>query len=417
MNLFIKINLIFIFLLCFNGLKGQTDFRQGYVITNENDTVNGLIDYRGDTGNSQKCVFKVGETSVVKEYKPFDIQGYRFKDSKYYVSKTVLVDGAKVHLFLEFLVHGTADLYSYNDGKTSYFFIQRSGQKIVELVVRKVLSKNDRSSYLRERNEYIDTLKFVLADSPRFFPIINKTALDAPSLMMLIKRYNNYVSSEKAVFYEKQPPDVKLTIAPFISVNSSSLTFDHSELYEALNFKQTNYASIGLQLNASLPKSSRTLSFQGSAELGKSHFYGSAIHPLNPLMFEEVNLQITTLKGKVGLKYTYPKGKFRPNIMIGGNILYLLKKEGNRVEDLKEISTIFMSQSNENIMNKALYGFNLDLGVDYHLSSSLVPFVSIGYSSSTGNNKGEETRLFIRNSYTSITTILKTININAGIYF
>ena len=417
MNLLLKVNLCFIFLLCLSELKGQTDFRQGYVITNENDTVNGLIDYRGDMGNAQKCVFKVSEASLVKEYKPFDIQGYRFKDSKYYVSKTVVVNSAKVQVFLEFLVHGTADLYSYNDSKTFYFFIQKSGQKIVELVVRKVLSKNDRSSYLRERNEYIDTLKFVLADSPRFFPVINRTALDAPSLMMLIKRYNNYVSSEKAVFYEKQPPDVKLTIAPFISLNSTSLTFDHSELYEALNFKQTHYASIGLQLNASLPKSSRTFSFQGSAELGKSHFYGSAVHPLNPLKFEDVNLRITTLKGKVGLKYTYPTGKFRPNIMIGGNVLFLLKKEGNRVEDLTETPIIFMTRTNENIMNKALYGFNLDLGVDYHLSSSLIPFVSIGYSSSTGNNKGEETRLFIRNSYTSITTILKTININAGIYF
>ena len=416
MNLLLKVNLCFIFLLCLYDLKGQSDFRPGYVITNESDTLHGLIEYRGDTRNAQKCVFKKSPATVVKEFKPFDIQGYRFNESKYYVSKTVVVNGARTNLFLEFLVHGTADLYSYNDGKAPYFYIQKSGQKIVELTIDKELVINDKTSYLREKNDYIDRLKFVLADCPRFFPMIERTALDAQSLMMLIKRYNNYVSSEKSVFYEKQEPDVKVKIAPFFSMNSSSLTFDHSPLYGAIDYQKSNYPTIGLLLNTSLPRSNRTISFQVSAEVGKSNFYGTGIHPLNPLLFEEDYLHITTLKGKAGIKYTYPRGTFRPTLMIGGNILYLLNKEGRRVEDMKELSTIFINEVRENIMAKSLYGYDLEFGIDCHLSSRIIPFFSIGYTSSTGNNKGAETRLYSDNNK-PLTTILKTFNINAGLYF
>jgi hypothetical protein len=417
MNLFIKVNLCLLCIFCLSELKGQTDFRSGYVINNQNDTIYGLIDYKVATKNMNKCDFKANEKSEIKEFSPTDVKGFRFKDSKYFISKDVIVNGEKIALFLEFLIDGTADLYSFNNGTSPRFFIQKSDGEITELVIKKERLKNETTSVSHEKYEYMSTLKTVLADCPRLFPAIDKTAFETQSLLMVVKRYNDYVSSSKSVFYEKQPPDVKISIAPFISANSSLLSFDRSVLYQALDFKRTNYASIGMQINASLPKSTNTLSFLGTLELGKSHFYGNGIHPLNPMDYEEVNLNIIYLKSKIGLKYTYPKGKFRPNVMIGGNIIRLLEKDGKRVEHATEGSTIIIHQSSENIMNKTLYGFNLDLGVDWHLSSSLIPFASIGFSSSSGNNKGEETRLYVINSTTAITTILKTITFSVGLYF
>jgi hypothetical protein len=170
-------------------------------------------------------------------------------------------------------------------------------------------------------------------------------------------------------------------------------------------------------LNISLPKSTRTLSFQASAELGKSKFYGTGLNPYNTSVFEEVYYKTFNLKGKLGLKYTYPKGMIRPTLLIGGNIIYFLKREGRRVADNVESTTIYINESYENIMAKAVYGYDVELGIDFHFSKKIVPFFSAGYMSSSGNNKGPEARTFISDSSKAIKTFIKTFNINAGIYF
>ena len=66
-------------------VKSQTDFRPGYVIKNEGDTVYGVIDYRGDQLMSKVCKFKNSNNKLFS-YSPFDIQSFRFVDGKYYVS-------------------------------------------------------------------------------------------------------------------------------------------------------------------------------------------------------------------------------------------------------------------------------------------------------------------------------------------
>jgi len=89
-----------------------------------------------------------------------------------------------------------------------------------------------------------------------------------------------------------------------------------------------SYPSIGLLLNTSLPKANEKLSFQVSGEFGKGYFYGTGVNSRNDA-FEEVHLHTSILKGKAGLKYTYPKGKIRPTLMIGGTILKLFNIDGN----------------------------------------------------------------------------------------
>jgi hypothetical protein len=414
MNLFIKVNLCLLCFFCLSELKGQADFRSGYIITHQNDTIRGLIDYGIATKNVNKCDFKARGSSVVKEYFPADIKGFRFTDSKFFVSKEVVVNGEKVRLFLEFLIDGTADLYSFNNGVNPRFFIQKSDGEITELMIKKERVKGEESSLVHEKYDYMSTLKSVMADCPRFFSAIDKTALETQSLIMLVKRYNNYVSSSRSVFYEPQPPDVKVTWAPFVSYNISTLDFNHSALFEAIDFQNSEYPSIGVLMNISLPKSNRTMSFQGSAELGQSKFHGTGLNPFNTSVFEEVYYKTLNLKGKLGMKYTYPKGMIRPTLLIGGNIIYFLKRDGRRVADSKENMTIYIEETYENIMANGVYGYNIELGIDFHFSKKVVPFISAGYISSSGNRKGSETRIF---SPSAITTIIKTFNINAGIYF
>jgi hypothetical protein len=419
MNLLLKVNFCFIFLLCLINLKGQTNFRPGFVITNENDTLRGLIDYRGDIRNSQSCDFKDNETSVVKEFKPFDIKGYRFIDSKFYVSKTVMSNGQEVKLFIEYLVNGIAGLYYYFDSGKSHYFIEKADGRMFELTNDEVLHSENGQQYLRESKSYIGYLRYAFADCPQIYSSIDQTQLETKSLIKITKKYHDYVCKDgKCIIYEKPLPAIRIGFASFVSMNVSSIKFSNCPLYEAISFNTAYYPSIGLQMNMSLPRVNEKLTLQISEEYGKSYYYGTGTNPFaHSDNFEEVYINFATLKGKAGIKYTYPKNKIRPIIMAGGIFSWLPNKNVRRVYDSQTNSTIYMSEYRDDVLPDSQFGYYIDLGVDYHFSKSIVSYFSVGYNSVSGGNEEESSRNLLANPYQPLKTKINTINITAGIYF
>lgn len=411
-----------LFFFCISVSIAQTDFRPGYIITNKNDTLHGLIDYRGDARNSKICVYKENETSASKEYLPGQIKAYRFLESKYYVSKNISGNEIKKELFLEFLVNGIADLYYYRETNDSpHYFIEKQDGQLFELKNTEELIKNndspyywERNEYVREKKEYIGLLKYAFADCPQLFETINNTRLDTKSLINITKKYHNYVcDGEKCIIYEKQSPVIKLRFAPYFSMNATFFNFVNSkDFYKEIKYQISSYPSIGIQMNTSLPHANEKISFQASAEIGRNYIYGNGNYTQNDT-FNEIHLHNTFLTGKGGFKYTYPTGKLRPTIMIGGNMVMILDKEGKRLQDKNENGTIYISEYEENLIADWLYGYNLDLGIDYHLSSACIPFISIGYTSSTGANSKPASY----SKFKPLISKFKILNINVGLYF
>jgi len=245
-----KAVLLLLLLFSVYDLKCQTNFRRGFVITNENDTLHGLIDYRRDARNSKKCDFKDGQRSVIMEYMPSSIKGYRFDDGKFYISKSVKLKGKDVQLFLEFLVNGIADLYYYTDGANQYYFIEKADGQLLELNIIQKSIKIDGEEYTQRTMKYIGLLKYAFADCQQIFPLINKVVLEDKSLIEITKRYHDYVcDGEKCVIYEKKLPAIRLTISPFVSINGSFLKFKNVFLYDAVHFKMGSYNRMELELN------------------------------------------------------------------------------------------------------------------------------------------------------------------------
>ena len=111
----------------FGSIQAQRDYRKGYIITNQQDTVYGWIDYRGDIRNSKVCSFKKTETDQATEYSPSDIAAYRFINSKFYVSKNVGSEYVPKLVFLEYLVNGLANLYYFrDDGSIDRYMLKTS---------------------------------------------------------------------------------------------------------------------------------------------------------------------------------------------------------------------------------------------------------------------------------------------------
>ena len=401
--------LILILLLYLSDLQGQTLFQPGYVITNENDTLHGLIDYRGDTRNAKRCDFKTDLNSSVQEFTPQTIKGYRFIDGKYYVSKIIKSNDKEVQIFLEYLVNGINDLYFYADITQNHYFIEKSDGKLIELTNERKMISIDGKDYIQESKNFIGLLKFAFGDCPQIFPLINKAKFENKSLIDITKRYHDIkCDGEKCIIYEKQLSVMRYRFAPFLSMNNTILKFTDIAVYEEIKFKMASSASVGIVMNASIPDLNEKMSFQVSAEFGKNYFYGTGLIE-SIRAFEEVHLHTSSLKFKGGFKYTWPKGNFRPTILCGANLIRFLKSDGRRIQESYSNSIITTQEYTDLKASNLLIGYNFEVGIDYRKSEIYVPFINIGFSNSSGMGDHPDIGLY--------STHLKTIHINAGIYF
>lgn len=208
-----RITFIILFLCCMHQLQGLTNFLPGYIITNENDTLHGLIDYRSEARNAKKCEFKESENAPVKEFFPHSIKSYRFIDSKYYISQNIPVEGKEIPVFLEFLVNGISDLYFYTDGQNFNYFIAKEDGKFIELTNDKRQFERDGKQYATRSNKYIGQLKNVFADCQQLYPLINSSKMSHKSLISIthkkIRDSNFYIVTVPTPVDRHNHPDLR----------------------------------------------------------------------------------------------------------------------------------------------------------------------------------------------------------------
>ena len=114
--------------------KGQTNPQEGYIITNENDTLRGTIDYLSDIRNMHTCLFKADGEEVYRKYKPGEICGYRLTNNGiFYVTRTFVIGDKEETIFAEFLLQGGVSLYYARDTHMQYYFWVDEDGKIARM--------------------------------------------------------------------------------------------------------------------------------------------------------------------------------------------------------------------------------------------------------------------------------------------
>ncbi len=415
MNLLLKTVFISVFLLTMLNLRGQSHFRSGYVITNNNDTLTGLVDYRNTGKNLTICRFKKDKTSDVEEYKPFGIKGFGFTGTNYFISKKVKLDGQEIPIFLEFLVEGPVSLYYYAKGSNLHYFVEKANGQMIDIKNAQDSVYKDGKLYIRESKRFTGPLRYAFSDCQKIFPLIDNATLQDKSMISLVKKYNECTAADqKIIVHKQQPPFIRIKFAPFISLTHSWLKFNDSYQYQTVPSKSLVSPSFGLLLNANLPKVSENFSLQLSGEYGKNSFYGTGISPETSAP-EEVFINMALFKGKVGIKYTCPGGKIRPTIMVSLISCWISDKNGKIVDHAEPGSSIYIAEYKDYMIgNQPLTGYSFDFGFNYHTSSSAIPFFSLGFDTSRNVSKITPVGFFAESNFR---TFLRTFHINAGVYF
>jgi hypothetical protein len=372
-------------------ILAQSDYRPGFIITNNNDTVYGLIDYSGETVNFKSCKFKYKDADIPVKYLPFDIISYRFLDDKFYISKEIYLNGEKEKRFLEFLLHGIVDLYYYQDVNGEFFYIQKE-DTLIELKNTKVKTYINGVEYYKKDKKYIGILKYLFIDAPEIQNKIDNLSLDRKSLIKITEDYNQKVCNDdsKCVIYKKKLPPTIINIGPligyhtlFIDPQTLSWKIYRNQTIIDCNYDRSTSMTYGLYANVFLPNSGRrlVLQYEGiiySYKLSSTYQnIGTGLDGPNIDGTYKYSISSTDLSHNFSLRYNILNLKFRPFIQIGGNISQKLKLKKTGLENVYFIGSRSFSR-------QIYYGFCLGMGVAYQYKENKEIFLKIIFKRGIG---------------------------------
>lgn len=340
------------------SIHAQTDFRKGYVVTINNDTLFGEVDYRKDLLMGKVCRFRLNEKSPDLRYSPLDIIEYRFIDSKYYVSKDI--DGKKA--FLEFLLKGQVNLYYLNDEKGEHYYLEKEGVPLTEIPYEEGIRYKDNNRYFYTSTKHIGILNYFMQETPELRESIEKMGKPQhDNMISLAENYHNIVCKDQScVIYEKPIPLFQFAIEPVFGVAKYTI------------FKNF-LAEFGSNLYIWIPQTSENLFLKT----------GVVYQRINELG-EKYNI----FKIPLQIQYLYHAKKFQPKASFGFNFMKITSADdqtlyntlslnaGFNYEITKHISlsttfnTDFAPLSKyflSNSKNNRLLSYSLDLGLYINL--------------------------------------------------
>ncbi len=173
---------------------------RGYVITNDNDTLWGTIDYLTGKENAEACHFQKDGETTYRIYRPGEIQGYRLHEGGvYYVTRTLPIDSVETLTFAEFILQGGISLYRYEDDDRRFYYMVDSKGKIA--VMRAVLKQDEIFQYgqdlaLKRRRDNLKDAMEMVSDSYEAALDIWRKETTASNLKTILRRYNEKFCKE-----------------------------------------------------------------------------------------------------------------------------------------------------------------------------------------------------------------------------
>jgi hypothetical protein len=316
---------LFIAITCLTIVAyGQKDYKSGYVITAIQDTIYGLINLKSNYQNCRFCEFlKKGETKSVV-YKPEDIKAYRIEDNNFYVSKEIELDSTKKKVFLEFLVHGIANLYYFKEQGSSDFFIESKGNMTRLSNDEKIILGADGNRYFTKTNQYISALKIAFSDRPSLGDKIDHTYFDYSSLIRITKDYHNSVCKDSTCIDYTKSIRGKILLEPYAGMINSWMGLKTSSEQD---YNLKSYAGLNFRF---IPAKNHVLwnillGINYSVNNFHQDYHNTIYEPSG--QFHHVDLSFSIIRVPIILEYSFAVKKIQPFVSLGYHNIFILNPQ------------------------------------------------------------------------------------------
>lgn len=331
-----KRNIFFLLLLDMMSMKiaAQVNPQTGYVITNENDTIYGTIDYLTDAQNVKVCLFQKAGESEYKPLYPSDIKGYRLADDGIYYVSRLFTGGEEEELqhemlFAEFLLQGGVSLYRYYVDNYNYFgFVGSDGK---EVIIRDDKLNEDLTTYnhkLQVRRQKVQEVNAVMNRDQTIAGRLWKMELTSEDLTNLVKQYDEQYCTEQGecvLFRYDKKKTTTVTRRFYVGVgicyasfNSPSYRMGHA--YSVM-YSEYSYSGIAptffVGADLQFPRFSRSLNAQVEFSYTPHHYKSSDVNSKG----DHPEMTINELAARIGLCYMFrPDCCIKPFIKGGLNL-------------------------------------------------------------------------------------------------
>jgi hypothetical protein len=308
------------------NLMAQAQFKDGYIISLQGDTINGKIKYRSQSKNYQACVF--ANEGGTKEYRPTDIQGYGYVKGQHYTSAYTNTS------FLEALVLGEVNLYKMD----KVYYLKKSGQDMVALVAKVLESKVNGKIHRTEDNKWkllcVQVLGDCLEDPAARLKYVR---LNEKTIVSLVSDYN-LCRNHNFIDLKKDRPWTRVTYGVGIGATKSKIAIsvdDNTFDYLPSKFKTTSF-TVGIPLIFSFPRVTERLAFQSEFYFTNTTFSSELTINNEPVdtrhYHSSINLQ--TISTPLSLRIPVTQGVFSTYINLGANMDWHLKHQSRLRSEL-----------------------------------------------------------------------------------
>ncbi len=357
-------------------LQAQVNPQNGYVITNQNDTIYGVIDYLSDKKCASECHFLPRGGTAYKTYLPGEIRGYRFADDGvFYVTKTFAVDGVKKTLFAEFLLQGGVSLFRYDEADNSYFFFVGEDGKVATIkndgsFSRTVSDGYTKKELMQQKRNALSEVSQVFADSEKALHDLWTKNINTKSLTQITHDFDmEYCKSAgdcvKFRYDEKAVRNiaVKLLFKAGVSLGSNKLT-KLNTIYTDVTMK-TIVPEVGLGADITFPRFSKHFSLQALVSVSRwslSETYGYYARYTQTI---SSSLKYWDLGFQIGPTYSFmPDSKFSP-ILRGGFVI-------DKPLSMKKSNLYYLLLTDPVLPATFCRGFYVGAGVDIAIRKHLL---------------------------------------------
>jgi hypothetical protein len=431
MRNYLKFLFLFVFISYSFVISAQLNYRNGYVITLQNDTLFGKINDGGSICNTKVCLFKSGIKSKKVKYYPADIKAYRFDGGKYYVSQKLITKGESKSVFTEVLLDGKISLYTDLSSLNMKYYLEMEDGTLTGLS-----NKNFRVQYQPDLDKLVygkkywlickvfrDTLYSVFKASEKIQKQVDFVAYNHESLIKITKAYLNETCKENGcIKYEKDFKESRSRFGAFVGMQMSNIIIKESLLNsDAEGYKSDiiNSFPIGVFCNFPISIINDRLLIQIEVITNsinyKSFGYLDKINRLTSIKYKTLGIPLM-------VKYEISNKKLSPTIAFGKETSFNLKSKVTR--NFTEEEIIKHDYSNNNFIHRIQKGgWFCELGLDYELSPKLSLFSNLRFQTNhniivSDENTNHLTYSAALSSYSSL-EIFKTniITLYLGIKF
>ncbi|WP_455584940.1 hypothetical protein [Bacteroides sp.] len=226
-----RTSLIVLLLFIFHfSYSANIEWLNGYIVTNESDTIRGQLAFRDGEGDWKECIFRQSEKDVSKVYSPEQISAYGYDSGLFFISIDVKLFKIKQCLFLQSLLLGRMDLYyldikkctEFPDGYAAYIVRTPSG----EMMELSDPSKSDNRNVAKHQNRA--KLNYLFSDYPTLQESITRIDSNREQWVALFQKYHDIIHNEyTCTFYKETTVSSHWFLTPYLVGNYHKAGFNN----------------------------------------------------------------------------------------------------------------------------------------------------------------------------------------------